>query len=66
MGTRSAYVKLGWGASAVGAVMILLYIVLRIGEAQMGNLELLLGVGVVLVVGGILGGMTVSRTGPNR
>ncbi len=64
MVTRSAYVKLGWGAGVVGAVMIVLYIILKMSQAQIGNLELLLGVGIVLVIGAILGGVTVSRQAP--
>lgn len=66
MVTRSAYVKMGWGASVVGVVMIVLYAILKVAEAQIGNLELLLGVGIVLLIAGIVGGVTVTRTDPTR
>lgn len=58
----AAFVKLNWVASIVGAVMIVGYIILKVAEAEIGNLGLLLGVGIVLVVGGIVGGVWVTRS----
>ncbi|MBI4538873.1 MAG: hypothetical protein HY704_05095 [Gemmatimonadetes bacterium] len=66
MATRSAFVKLGVGASIVGGLMIVLYIILKVAEVNIGNLGLLLGIGIVLVVGGIVGGVWVTRRDPNR
>jgi len=66
MATRSAFVKLGAGASVVGAIMIILWAILQFAvKAQIGGLSLLLVLGIVLVIGGIIGGVTVSRTDPN-
>jgi hypothetical protein len=66
MATRSAFVKLGAGASVVGAIMIILWAILQFAvKAQIGGLSLLLVIGIVLVIGGIIGGVTVSRTDPN-
>lgn len=62
MATKSAFVKLGAGASVVGALLVILYIVLKVAEADIANLGLLLGVGLVLFVGGLVGGVWVHRS----
>ena len=67
MATRSAFLKLGAGASVVGVIMIVLWAILKFAvQAQIGNLGLLLGLGIVLVLGGLAGGVTVFRTDPKQ
>jgi hypothetical protein len=67
MATRSAFVKLGAGASVVGVLMIVLWAILQFAvKAEISGLPLLLVLGIALLIGGIVGGVTVSRTDPNR
>jgi hypothetical protein len=66
MPTRSAWVKMGGGASVVGLLLVILWAILKFAvQAKIGNLDLLVGVGAVLVVGGLAGGVVVSRSDPN-
>ena len=60
--SSTSYVKLGKGASVVGAVLVVLWAILQFGvkSAHIDGLGLLLVLGLGLFIGGLVGGMTVS------
>jgi hypothetical protein len=67
MPTRSTWVKMGGGASLVGALLIALWFILKFAvEAKVSGVDLLVVFGAVLFLGGLGSGLVVSRSGPEN
>ena len=60
--SSTSYLKLGRGASVVGAILVVLWAILQFGvkSAHIDGLGILLVLGLALFIGGFLGGMTVT------
>ena len=63
--TAPKYMKLGIGASIVGALMIIAFIVVVVTDFPLDGAGILLMLGLALLIGGIAGGMWVSRSVQN-
>jgi hypothetical protein len=60
--SSTSFVKLGRGASVVGAILVVLWAILQFGvkSAHVDGLGILLVLGLALFIGGFVGGMTVT------